>query len=328
MSDWTAETWRGFDPKVVRSLMKLAFDEADASRCAVEVTGVIYPEDEAGTYGAELATAHGRMSGRLLLARPRASSSSSTRPGMMASDVLWGRVRDDAATLQDRADALSELISREDPSIAAYIVSELGVADRLGEWSHLLVYATEHVQFVEAKDRTKLKEGLLHKAVALHDSPRPGSEPALWASLRRYATLIPECEIDSFGYFLDTGSPIATRQVVMQCIQSVFTASAPSQTNFLGQLEARVAELCSKYIDPDTLVSTEIASLALNAFLAIAVLASPHAVSCAQNLKRCGRAWLVRRASKVLGGVRSRWQSRETPSLSVIDECLAVLRAG
>ena len=100
-------------------------------------------------------------------------------------------------------------------------------------------------------------------------------ENALWAAIRRYASLVEEeTDIQALQPFLEGKASIATRQVTLQAIRASFHQAPPEDIAKLGKL--RTGSINSpRSISTRTFWSPpENTSLALNAMLAVSALGS------------------------------------------------------
>ena len=74
------------------------------------------------------------------------------------------------------------------------------------------------------------------------------------------------------------------------------------------------------------MASVELASLAMNSFLALAVLGSDAAAELAPVFERASGGFLLRRAIHVLEQTRTNWYEQRAGNISVLDRCLDILR--
>ena len=212
---------------------------------------------------------------------------------------LWQRLRSVDGTAEDKVQSLAQLIAEDDEGIAGFVVTELGRKPLPDEWLEPLLYATEQIQFEDPSERAALKDCLHEHALSLLQSGRVRSESALWAAIRRYASIVPEDEVALLQPFFGERASVATRQVALQAVQTIFHAAAPRDADSLSALRDRICDLAEKTVDPDLLVSPEIASLALNAFLALAAVGDSRAVRLATRLKATGKGWLLSAAFRL-----------------------------
>lgn len=337
------ELWEtGVDPEAIKKLLSYAeLRHVLIDGRIIELrAGAIYYQPESKAFGAEIATAYGffRLTGveieqprrvdirPVTQSAPKRSGITSISEQVSTIDPLE-LVRDPSTDITKKVQALSELISLGHPEVGSLIVSELKKDNVPPEWLDSLICATEYVQFRDPDHRQFLAARLYERAVSLLTSSRGQQERTLWATIRRYATLIPETEVVSLEAFLGAPASIGTRQVAMQGIQTIFEKTPPDPTLPLATLKSRIAVFCAKYFDPDILASPESASLALNAFLALAVLGDENAGRYAALLKQEGNGWMVRRATRFLEHARKSWGDRQRHAASVLDVCLDILRS-
>ena len=332
------------DPSEIRrallEIIKEAGQEYAAKQYREVNSGAVWNEDEPGKYGADLNTADGLMKlrgatlekGSLESPRPLANLLSSTVAEEQTSSQLWDELLGAETPVDRKAEALALLIAEGSEQVAAFVVSELGKTAIQPDWLDKLIFATEQIEFRDPSTRATLKERLQHHATLLLQSGRLRSENALWAAMRRYASLIEESEIQALQPFLEGKASLATRQATLQAIHAIFQQSPPSDPAGLRALADRVDQIAVKYVDPELLVSPENTSLALNAVVALSALGSRGAISFAARMRETGNRWLMRRGAQALDGLLAAWRSKEHLSVEQqtairnVADCLSELR--
>jgi hypothetical protein len=249
-----------------------------------------------------------------------------------SKEELWSLVKNDQVDIRIKTDALTELVVRDDPDVPAFLVSDLARANTLPEaWRDTLILATEEVQFSQPELRTALQHQLFQIALTLRDDDNINSEPALWAALRRCASLMPEEDASHLLEFLSPEHTLDTRQVALQGIQTIFSFAPPGNPDTLHSLCDRVADLVRKYLDPDLLTPGENASLAVNALHALAVLGDERVIEYTRRLAVSQKRWLIRFAKRTLERTAKNWQARQPvtdsqrSALRLLTESLATL---
>ena len=227
---------------------------------------------------------------------------------------LWEAVHNKSFSPSARLNALDELIARGDTDVPAFAVTELERADRGGEWRAGLLVVTERVIVRDRELRTRLTRTLLAHARALGRElllpPACGEkrdEQALWAALRRYATLVSADETGTLLEFLATSARL-THQVVFQCIANVFSVTPPKNGARLDPLRAKVSALAVEYLSQSTPITGEQVSLSLSAFVAAAALGSTDMEQLEHLLAEHER-WLVDTAADRLRALVEAWKT-------------------
>jgi len=262
--------------------------------------------------------------------------------GLLASDAaeLWDAVQNRGFPASARLRALDELIDRVDPAdarLSSFIVEELERSDRGGEWRDGLLITTERVLVRDPELRAALKVNLLAHARALRDSGAArakrssGEQLALWAALRRYATLVPAEETRSFLDFLDDATPGQTHQVVFQCVANVFSVEPPADGAPLDALRARVTALAGVYLRFRPLETGGQMSRATNSFVAAAALGSEELERLEGLLLAQQESWLVDKVIEQLRVFTEAWNKSvggdRTRAFNVASGSLTRLRA-
>jgi hypothetical protein len=219
-------------------------------------------------------------------------------------DALWAAVQNRSFAAAARLRALDELIERDDADVPAFAVEELERGGALEEWRDGLLVVTERMTVLDPGLRNRLTRILLIHAQALRSG---GASPALWAALRRYATLVPGNRAAEFLEFLDPAAPALSHQVVFQCIANVFSVEPPSDDAPLDALRARVAVLAAGYLSVRPLETGTQMSLARNAFTAAAALGSEDLGRLEGLLLEQRERWLVDAAIEPLQALAEAW---------------------
>jgi len=131
-----------------------------------------------------------------------------------------------------------------------------------------------------------------------------GQERALWAAIRRYASLVPVAEVDGLLEFLRDDDELQTKQATLQAIQNVFAVEAPDSCPGVRSVRDRVRSVATQCITAPSLDSAG-ASLALQAVCAAIALRDPSAPRLMKDLERLGRPYLVRRAKEFQQSLRA-----------------------
>jgi hypothetical protein len=326
------------DPKAQQAILELV---EEASRVFAVFTyrqvnsGAVWTEDGPGKFAADLNTAQGLV--KLRGATLAEGSSVKPKPEPHAVDAkcsgeLWDELLGSDTPTGKKAEALACLIAEGAQEVIGFVLSQLGKEDLPLDWRDKLIFATEQLDVREPAQRETLKKMLYRHADSLLRSGRFQSESALWAAIRRYGSLVDESETLSMYPFLDGKSTIATRQVALQAIHSIFQQAPPKRSEGLSDLTARVHELASKYVDPDLLISPENTSLALNAVAALSSLGASSSVQIATKLKETGNRWLTRRAIQLLEAMLKGWEAggekndNQKSAIRNVSESLAKLK--
>jgi hypothetical protein len=162
-----------------------------------------------------------------------------------------------------------------------------------------------------------LTQVLFDLAFELRDGREEEETQALWAALRRYATLVPAADAWTLLSFLGDELPRLTHQVVFQCIGNVFWNEPPADDAPLDALRERVVVLGLQYLAPSPPLSGEEMSLALTAFIAAAALGSEELGALEERLLALPEPWLTDEAKKRLEALAGRWRRK---ALRLVEE--------
>ena len=284
-------------------------------------SGAVWNEDEPGKYAADLNTAEGlvKLRGAILEEgsfvrsqfglRAAGSATAEHVEEAQTSSDLWDQLLRSDTSADKKAEALAHLIAEGAQQVTGFLVSELSKATIQPDWLDKLIFAAEQIEFKDAATRATLKQLLHRHAVSLLQSGRFRSENALWAAIRRYASLVEEAEVQTLQPFLEGKASIATRQVTLQAIHAIFQQSPPKNFDGLTRLAERVHELATKYVDPDLLVSPDNTSLALNAMITLSAMGNRSSVQLTARMREIGNQWLLRRGAQTLEGMLMTWKS-------------------
>jgi hypothetical protein len=330
--------YESLDPKAQQAIFELV---VEASRVFADFkyrqvnSGAVWTEDEPGKFAADLNTADGLVKLRGATLAEGSSVKPKSEPHAVeakSSGELWDVLLSSDTPTEKKAEALAHLITEGAKEAAGFVLSQLDKEGLPFDWRDKLIFATERLDVRDPAQRETLKKLLHRHASSLLRSGRFQSESALWATIRRYGSLVDENEVQTLQPFLDGKSSIATRQVTLQAIHSIFQQSPPKQCEGLAGLTARVQELANKYVDPDLLVSPENTSLALNAAIALSALGASSSARLTAKLKESGNRWLIRRATQILEAMLKGWEAggEKTDDLKSairsVSESLASLR--
>lgn len=261
-----------------------------------------------------------------------------TGPGglVTAGDAeLWRFARSRRLSADARLRALKELIERGHADVPAFVTEQLHRALRPREgapgeparaFRDGLLLAAERVVVRDPALRARLTDSLFYHAYELRGD---GASDALWAAIRRYASLVPARDAGRLLTFLGDELPSWTHQVVFQAIANVFHVEPPPDDAPLDALRARVVALAERYLCPERptegLSGAEM-SLALTAFVAAAALGSEALPRLEERLLSLPERWLAAEARQRLGALAGRWRRR---ALAMVEESAARLdRAG
>ena len=217
-----------------------------------------------------------------------------TRTEEKSSDVLW-MLLDQGPEHDDWHACLGELVEREDPGVAPYVAEMLQSMNLPPHARSALVFAAERSQSFEPDVRRPLKDGLLSAAITMRDL---GEQAALWAAIRRYATLVPVEEVNGLLDFLREEDPITTKQVTLQAIQNIFAVEVPTACGAVAAVRARVLALSTQTIVPSSFERPEEASLALEALCAAIALRDPQARNLRNKFERLAGPYLLTQVSE------------------------------
>lgn len=232
---------------------------------------------------------------------------SSATVDQMSSDELWSQVETDSDDEHWRA-CLQELVEREDPDVAAYVAwrlehDELAIKRRVA-----LVIAAERSQCFESDVRSLLQNGLYKSAIILRDA---GEERALWAAIRRFASLVPLNQVDELLSFLRDEDSLATKQAALQGIQSIFSTEIAGTDAAVERVRERVHVLAVQVLSRSSSVQPATSSFLLQAFVTAAVLIDPGFPELAEQFLQLSRSYLVVRACDILRSVQKAWETMD-----------------
>ena len=252
----------------------------------------------------------------------------------LADSELWGIAKQDAST-RHRAKALEELIRREVPEVASFVVEELQESDLKPTWRNTLVFATEHLQFTEPEQRGELRERLRELVTTIDGESHPRSRLAQEAALRRWGSLLDDkTQLRETVEFLATTYPLPVRLIALQTIQNAFDMKPPSTATYdaLESLRNELAATASYLLRPAVLErSEEDFDIGLTALEALVRLGDRRALEHVTQCGRMGRRWIVKQTGRFLQETLAAWTRAEVDSspdaVAVVREALDLLSA-
>ncbi len=242
----------------------------------------------------------------------------------LTSDQLWqvlDRVRLDKRGLI-RAKVFAELMRREGdhPGLASFVVDELARNDLKPTWRNTLIFATEHLDFLDTAQRQRLRDLLLGLVTVLATEWHPRSKLAQEAALRRYGSLIDNnAEVGRIVDLLSTGYPLTVRLIALQSIQNVFATTPPSVSlrEDLRPLRGELQRMVDFFFRQETLArSEEDFDLGLTALEALTRLGDPVVLQFVARVKDIGRSWVARHLEQFLRETRTAWPEPDPASSS------------
>jgi hypothetical protein len=238
--------------------------------------------------------------------------------GPVSIEDQWRVVRSDGRSVQERLEALTELVSATPKASADFISSELA-RPLDSAWHRALVMLAERVDTTDPSTREKLMGALRAHALLFRDALDVDADPPLWAALRRYSSLVPIGGVTSFLDFLRPEDRQKTKQTALQGLQNVLSSESLPDGERTAVLRGRIAELASKHLDPDLLGSPENAAMALNCFCA-AVLAQADIEQVTDRFLALNRVGLIAAARRILERAR-----KSGANSSALDRVLGLL---
>lgn len=288
-------------------------------KCKEITSGVVYPyeDDATGRHVVEGSTEDGPFRiigsrvedvqasgpgwGKLTKYSYAAGMPPETEGGIIAA------LRDAGKTTDDREELLRQLISLDNDKAATVIVEELEGTSDAG-WQRVLVLAAEDVQFRLTTERKRLKARLLEVALSLRHDSAVEAERTAFSAIRCYASLIEPTEVATLFPLLDPPAFADTRLVALQSIIHALEQSPPVSLEPFTQLANRVAQLAETFTQPDLLLPGELAAIAQNSILLLAMLGDDRARANVIQVTKLNKRWLTRQLKRKLEHTLEMWK--------------------
>ena len=219
-----------------------------------------------------------------------------------------------------RAKAFAELMCRESErsDLASFVVEELAEDDLKPTWRNTLIFATEHLDFLDAAQRQRMRDLFGGLVTALGAEWHPRSRLAQEAALRRYGSLIDnKVELAGMVRFLSTDYPLRVRLIALQTVQNAFAATPPSVSlrKDLEPLRDELQRMVGFFFRPETLArSEEDFDLGLTALEALIRLGDPLVLQFVARVKEIGGSWVARQLAQFLSQTRTAWPQPDSSS--------------
>jgi|GEM_PF-6543559 len=229
---------------------------------------------------------------------------------------LLGTVRSKGTREDLRIAVLGELMDREEPAMARFVVESLDRPEESASWRNALLRATPRIQVTDDSLRVSLSKSLWRYALALKHAQTNEEESLLWTAIRRYATLRPQADIGKLVEFLDEPSSsegLPRLHVVLLAIQNAFYAWAPTEAEAadLEELRRCVSDLGARYLTCEVLDTADKRAIALASYCAAATLGCSDLPALTERVLALGQSWLIELAEKKLAPLLDRWRDRE-----------------
>ncbi|NQT41075.1 MAG: hypothetical protein HQ581_26525 [Planctomycetes bacterium] len=293
--------------------------------------GALQPNEPSfETQSGEKRRREGRITKSLEMAPPRLTISD------LATVKLWKIIRSERP-VAIRAKALAELMRRENEhgELASFVVEELAKDDLKPTWRNTLIFATEHLDFLDAAQRQQLRDLLGGLVTALRGQWHSRSRLAQEAALRRYGSLIDDkVELGGMVRFLSTDYSFRVRLIALQTIQNAFAAAPPSVSlqEDLGGLREELQQMAGFFFRPQVLArSEEDFDLGLTAIEALIRLGDPTVSQFVPRAKEIGASWVARQLAQFFSETLAAWPEADSASSTgparVVSDAFDVLQA-
>ncbi|NQU23149.1 MAG: hypothetical protein HQ567_17870 [Candidatus Nealsonbacteria bacterium] len=235
----------------------------------------------------------------------------------LTSSELWQILRSERS-VAIRAKAFTELMRRESErsGLAPFVVEELARDNLKPTWRNTLIFATEHLDFLDPAQRQRLGSLLARHVADLSSEWHPRSRLAQEAALRRYGSLIDnKVNLSEIVRFLGTDYPLRVRLIALQTIQNAFATAPPSVSlrKDLGSLRNELEQMVGFFFRPETLArSEEDFDLGLTALEALIRLGDPIASRFVLRVREIGKAWVGKQLQQFLSETRTAWSTPDS----------------
>lgn len=244
--------------------------------------------------------------------------------------TLWRSVNDESASVEQRMDALIELLYLDPDGATNYIVAELYKDDLPSSWRNSLILVLEDVQVNDEHRRRRIIDRLFLLAQSLRRSTEVGIAPIVHSAIRSYASMIDLRETGCLATFLEPPKPVETRLVALLCIVNMFASRPPDQGGD-DALRDRVHELAIKFLDRDWLAPGEKAAIGQTAMVALAAMGDARVAECTAVVKGLATPWLTRQVTSKLEALLANWSTDSSlvdhPATTLLQDQLKALRA-
>lgn len=237
---------------------------------------------------------------------------------------LWQVIRperpDTPVTI--RAKAFAELMRRESEhgDLASFVVEQLAGDDLKPTWRNTLIFATEHLDFLDAAQRQRIRDLLSSLVTALGEEWHPRSRLAQEAALRRYGSLIDDkVQLGKLVRFLSTDHLLRVRLIALQTIQNAFVTAPPSVSlrEDLKSLRDELQRMVDFFFRPQVLArSEEDFDLGLTALEALIRLGDPAMSQFIARVEEISRPWVAKQLARFLNDTRAAWPNPDSTSSS------------
>jgi hypothetical protein len=228
------------------------------------------------------------------------------------------RALDEGLAVEFRLDALRELMANDSVAAASFVYTELEKPILSEQWRRIVIYAAESVRFADPAVRAKVAVSLLRHACELRVSSSADDTPVVMCAIRRAGSILPQHLLTELSCFLSAPSPIDTRIVTLQAINSIILA-APLEGIDIGTLGNRVTTLALKHWDEDVFKAGEISVIAIEATIAATVLGDARMSQVIELANRTGRRLLIGKLKSRLQAVVTQWGNQPSAAARVND---------
>ena len=228
------------------------------------------------------------------------------------------RALDEDVPVESWLDALRELMANDSAVAASFVYAELEKPNLSEQWRRIVIYAAESVRFADPAMRAKVAVSLLRHACELRVSSSADDTPVVMCAIRRAGSILPQHLLTELSGFLSAPSPIDTRIVTLQAINSIILA-APLEGIDIGTLGNRATTLALKHWDEDVFKAGEISVIAIEATIAATVLGDARISQVIELANRTGRRLLIGKLKSRLQAVVTQWGNQPSAAARVND---------
>lgn len=227
-------------------------------------------------------------------------------------------VCDRSATVADRIEALREWIGCDPNAVADFLVEELEKDGHELLWIETIILSSEHVRFEDLDARRRVGRSLLALAEKIRGERRI-AESTIWCAIHRGGSLIPIEDLSLLDPFLGNRGGVDTRLAALQAIVRIFEAETEvGSSDLVSRLADRIKTLVIKYLDEDVFRPGEIAAIALEGSIALALISPERFVAISEILKSSTKLWFRRQLRKRLETLPERRRSRTQSLIEMI----------
>jgi hypothetical protein len=211
----------------------------------------------------------------------------------------------DAAT-PDRVAAIHQWMADSPRHAASFILEILASSTASPDFRDAMVFLAEKATYPDPADRARLATTLKNIASELLVSRRPNIDTVVWSAVRRFASILPESQLDELRLFLTNSGGVDTRVVALQGIVNAHE-SKPALPGTFHELRDRVHELAVKLTDCDVLTPGDASAVLELAICALYALGDPRAEEAFENVNKLGWRWLSKQVERGVRQLKEGW---------------------